>query len=178
LYALGGRGRPTAFLGNRLQPPHRSLKILAATLNLGDRGNAMSAQPPDRAGIDPRPAQATADTSVTRESVRTAPTAAGPPTPAGVIVPTGPCKLGRFKLVELLGQGAFGQVFRARDPQLDRDVAIKMPRVGVITGDANRERRSAYIPMPFSLVRQNALRGLPDGCEAQILHEYAKPDSP
>jgi serine/threonine protein kinase len=34
--------------------------------------------------------------------------------------------LGRFQLRERLGDGGFGQVFRAYDPRLDRDVAIKV----------------------------------------------------
>ncbi len=34
--------------------------------------------------------------------------------------------LGRFQLRERLGDGGFGEVFRAYDPRLDRDVAIKV----------------------------------------------------
>jgi lysine biosynthesis protein LysW len=36
-------------------------------------------------------------------------------------------KLGRFELRAVLGQGAFGRVYRAHDPQLDREVALKVP---------------------------------------------------
>ena len=39
-----------------------------------------------------------------------------------------PIAIGRYELVELAGQGAFGYVYRARDPKLDREVAIKLPR--------------------------------------------------
>ena len=36
--------------------------------------------------------------------------------------------LGRFKVAGMLGQGGFGTVYRAHDPKLRRDVAIKIPR--------------------------------------------------
>jgi serine/threonine-protein kinase len=42
----------------------------------------------------------------------------------------GPRRLGRFELIEVVGLGAFGSVYRARDTQLDRTVAVKIPRPG------------------------------------------------
>lgn len=45
-------------------------------------------------------------------------------------------KIARFELKERLGQGGFGMVYRAFDPELGRDVAIKMPRLEkVFTSD-------------------------------------------
>jgi hypothetical protein len=38
--------------------------------------------------------------------------------------------LGRFELCEVLGQGSFGRVYKAYDPQLDRFVALKVPTFG------------------------------------------------
>ena len=37
-------------------------------------------------------------------------------------------KLGRFELIDTVGVGAFGTVYMARDPDLDRVVAIKVHR--------------------------------------------------
>lgn len=39
-----------------------------------------------------------------------------------------PPTLGRYQLLEMVGQGGFGQVWRSRDTELERDVAIKIPR--------------------------------------------------
>ncbi|HEX7840992.1 MAG TPA: protein kinase, partial [Kofleriaceae bacterium] len=40
----------------------------------------------------------------------------------------GPSCVGRYEIREVLGAGAMGVVYRARDPELDRDVAIKLVR--------------------------------------------------
>ncbi len=57
-------------------------------------------------------------------------------------------KLGKFELLDTVGFGAFGTVYKARDPELDRIVAIKVPRAGALHGSAEldrflREARSA-----------------------------------
>ena len=39
-----------------------------------------------------------------------------------------PFAIGRYELIELAGKGAFGCVYRARDPKLEREVALKLPR--------------------------------------------------
>jgi WD40 repeat protein/tetratricopeptide (TPR) repeat protein/tRNA A-37 threonylcarbamoyl transferase component Bud32 len=49
-------------------------------------------------------------------------------------------KLGRFELLETVGHGAFGTVYRARDPELDRTVAIKVPRSGNLTEGQELDR--------------------------------------
>jgi len=49
-------------------------------------------------------------------------------------------QLGRFELIALVGAGAFGSVYKARDPQLDRIVAIKVPRAGNLAGKEDLDR--------------------------------------
>jgi TolB-like protein/Tfp pilus assembly protein PilF/predicted Ser/Thr protein kinase len=48
--------------------------------------------------------------------------------------------LGRYEILETLGQGGMGVVWRARDPRLDREVAIKVVRDGVLDDAATRGR--------------------------------------
>jgi serine/threonine protein kinase len=52
----------------------------------------------------------------------------------------GTCRLGRFELQAELGVGSFGHVFRARDTELDRPVALKIQRAGSITSGETAER--------------------------------------
>ena len=49
-------------------------------------------------------------------------------------------KIGRFELLGLVGQGAFGAVYKARDPELDRTVAVKVPRAGNLGGGGELDR--------------------------------------
>jgi tetratricopeptide (TPR) repeat protein len=54
--------------------------------------------------------------------------------------------IGRFSIVETVGHGGFGTVFKAHDPELDRTVAVKVPRranVGEAPHDVDRFLREA-----------------------------------
>jgi eukaryotic-like serine/threonine-protein kinase len=53
---------------------------------------------------------------------------------------TGAFQVGRFEILGILGQGAFGTVYRARDPNLDRVVALKVPRAGNLAGPRDIDR--------------------------------------
>jgi eukaryotic-like serine/threonine-protein kinase len=48
--------------------------------------------------------------------------------------------LGRYTILELLGNGAMGVVYRARDQRLERIVAIKVLTPGVLTDDESRRQ--------------------------------------
>jgi hypothetical protein len=67
------------------------------------------------------------------------------PTTTGWAKPTGET-LDRFEILDTVGTGAFGTVYKARDPQLDRVVAVKVPRrdnVGPREQDRERFLREA-----------------------------------
>ncbi|MGI9519096.1 MAG: protein kinase domain-containing protein [Pirellulaceae bacterium] len=59
-------------------------------------------------------------------------------------------QIGRFQIQGVVGRGGFGVVLQAHDPQLDRDVAVKIPRFDVALSDDslkrfNREARAAAV---------------------------------
>ena len=54
----------------------------------------------------------------------------------------GDCRLGKFELQAELGAGSFGYVFRARDTELDRTVAVKIQRAGSM---ASKEEASRFL---------------------------------
>src|SRR5262245_12060343 len=57
----------------------------------------------------------------------------------------GRTQIGKFELLTTVGSGAFGTVYKARDPELDRTVAVKVPRSGNLPGgdDLGRFLREA-----------------------------------
>ncbi|HEY2910646.1 MAG TPA: protein kinase, partial [Gemmataceae bacterium] len=60
---------------------------------------------------------------------------------AAAAFPTSALKgLGRFVVLGRLGVGAFGTVYKARDPHLDRDVALKVPNPGMLDSPKRIER--------------------------------------
>jgi len=65
---------------------------------------------------------------------------AGSGTVADAPRPAPPQTVGRFVLRAKLGAGAFGTVYRAYDPQLDREVALKVPHAGVLDSPKRVER--------------------------------------
>jgi hypothetical protein len=47
-----------------------------------------------------------------------------------------PARIGRYRIVDLLGKGAMGTVYRGRDESLERDVAVKVMSLGQADDDA------------------------------------------
>ncbi len=76
-------------------------------------------------------------------------------------------KIGRFELIELIGRGGFGSVYRARDPDLSREVAIKIPREGYFETLNERARFLRKARHAAKLRHPNIVQ----------VHEIAKDDS-
>jgi serine/threonine protein kinase len=49
-------------------------------------------------------------------------------------------RFGKYEVLGLIGSGGMGEVYRARDPRLERDVAIKAIRASSVDGDDARAR--------------------------------------
>jgi len=72
------------------------------------------------------------------ESIR-ADESTGFPTRPMPVAPAAPADLthwGPLQILEKIGRGGFGEVFRAHDPSLHRDVALKLPRPDLVHGKA------------------------------------------
>jgi serine/threonine-protein kinase len=69
---------------------------------------------------------------------------AQPSANTAAVAEAGLARIGKFQLMELLGTGAFGNVYKAWDGDLERVVALKIPRAGADESDRFvKEARSA-----------------------------------
>ena len=66
-------------------------------------------------------------------------------------------RLGKFDLLDKVGQGAFGTVYKARDPELDRIVAIKVPRAENLPGPSRASWLISFA-LGYAQIRASACR--------------------
>jgi eukaryotic-like serine/threonine-protein kinase len=52
--------------------------------------------------------------------------------------------IGRYKIEDQIGEGTYGVVFRGQDPLLKRDVAIKIPKIDIISPEQTYELGIAF----------------------------------
>jgi serine/threonine protein kinase/tetratricopeptide (TPR) repeat protein len=72
--------------------------------------------------------------------------------------PGDPSTIGRYRVIQRLGQGGFGRVYLARDDDLDRPVAVKVPSPERIVGPEDLE---AYLAEARSLAKLDHPRIVP-----------------
>jgi serine/threonine protein kinase len=66
-------------------------------------------------------------------------------------------RVGHYEIVSLLGSGGMGEVYRARDPRLDRDVAIKMLPSQMTADPQSRERFDREVKAVAALSHPNVV---------------------
>jgi WD40 repeat protein/tRNA A-37 threonylcarbamoyl transferase component Bud32 len=143
----GERTRPEDYvdrfpeLANSAGPPLELIKTemdVRQHLGCSPSSEELACRFPGRAAeLSPAaPAASCSDITVIRRGFRVGAIAfPSPSEEAGL-----PRQLGRYELREVLGRGSFATVYRAWDPRLRREVAVKVPRSELLTSPGFRDR--------------------------------------
>src|SRR5712664_159916 len=70
-------------------------------------------------------------------------------------------KLGPYEILGPIGAGGMGEVYRARDPRLNRDVAIKVS-AAQFSERFEREARAAFLQPSSAWIEPPAVSAVPD----------------
>jgi len=84
-----------------------------------------------------------------------------------------PARLGRFEVRARLGAGAFGDVYRAYDPRLDREVAVKVARPGTLAAPGRVERFLREARAAANLRHPNIVPVLEAGQDGEVTYLVA-----
>jgi WD40 repeat protein len=79
-------------------------------------------------------------------------------------------RCGRFEILDLIGRGGMGNVFRAHDPAIGRDVALKIPHPGLLLDPQARERFAREARAAGILRHPNIVRVLESGDEGSVCY--------
>ena len=80
-----------------------------------------------------------------------------------------PQRIGKYEIVSKLGQGAMGEVFRARDPVLNREVAVKRITAGLDADETVRKRFRREAEAAATLMHPNIITVYELGFEGEQL---------
>jgi len=107
---------------------------------------------PDQAAGSGVAPPARGDTPASTDRIHVVAAAAPPPTRVYPVIPphapSPPARLGQYRLLDRLGQGGMGAVYRAEHLRLKRDVAIKV----LSPGQANDHRAAARFQLEMEVV--------------------------
>ncbi|MBT5231055.1 MAG: serine/threonine protein kinase [Methylococcales bacterium] len=73
---------------------------------------------------------------------------------------THPTKIGKYDILSTLGSGNMGVVYRAHDPEIGRDIAIKMIHASMLNQDAEREKLLRQFKAEVQAVGQISQRNI------------------
>ena len=113
---------------------------------------------PSAAGVTSTPTLAPAQASPGKASSRRTPSGSFASFSGSSTLPAGFDIGHRYRVVKLLGRGGMGAVYRVRDLELERDVALKLIRPEIAEDQATLDRFKREIQLSSRITHRNVLR--------------------